>query len=57
MHVSTISRDRSKFDDKSEKGIFLCFEKGMKGFGVYNPKSNKAHISRNVIFYYLRLDI
>lgn len=50
-YVSTFGRDRSKFDDRADRGIFVGYENGMKGYKIYNLKSKKVVVSRNVIFF------
>ena len=42
--------ERSKLDSKSRKCVFLGFEKGIKGYRLWNPISKKMVISRDVIF-------
>lgn len=49
--VSTLLRNRTKFEDRAEKGIFLGYEMGMKGYRIYSFKSNKVLVSRNVRFF------
>ncbi len=48
MHVS--SDERSKLDPKSRQCIFLGYEKGVKGYKLWDPKANKVVISRDVVF-------
>ena len=48
MHVS--SEERSKLDAKSVQCIFLGYQKGVKGFKLWDPKANKVVISRDVVF-------
>ena len=46
-----IGRDeRPKFDAKSSHCIFVGYQKGVKGFKLWDPKVNKVVISRDVIF-------
>ena len=46
-----IARDeRSKLDAKSRQCIFLGYQKGVKGFKLWDLKANKVVISRDVIF-------
>jgi hypothetical protein len=48
VHVQ--SRERTNLDPKSRKCIFLGFEKGVKGYRLWDPISKKKVISRDVIF-------
>ena len=48
MHIS--SEERSKLDAKSKQCIFLGYQKGVKGFKLWDPKANKVVISRDVVF-------
>ena len=43
-------KKRSKLDDKTEKGIFVGYNSQSKGYRIYNLKSNKIIISRDVEF-------
>lgn len=40
----------SKLDSKSKKCIFLGFEKGIKGFKLWDPEVKKRVLSRDVVF-------
>ena len=42
--------ERSKLDAKSRQCIFLGYQKGVKGFQLWDPKANKVVISKDVIF-------
>ena len=48
MHVQ--SGERTKLDPKSKNYIFFGFEKGVKGYRLWDPISKKKVISRDVIF-------
>ena len=42
--------ERSKLDSKSKKCIFLGFEKGVKGYKLWDPVAQKVVISGDVVF-------
>ncbi|KAG6512700.1 hypothetical protein ZIOFF_030829 [Zingiber officinale] len=42
--------NRNKFDDKSEKCIFIGYSERSKAYKLYNPKTKKIVISRDVLF-------
>ena len=42
--------ERSKLDAKSRQCIYLGYQKGVKGFKLWDMKANKAVISRDLIF-------
>ena len=44
------SEQRSKLDSKSKQCIFLGFKKGVKGFKLWDPSSQKVVVSRDVVF-------
>ena len=39
-----------KLSDRSVKMVFLRYADATKGYRMYDPESNKLHISRDVIF-------
>lgn len=47
-HISTPNRD--KFDEKSEKLIFVGYSDESKGYRLYNPTTRKLVVARDVIF-------
>ena len=49
-YVHMQSGERSKLDSKSRKCVFLGFEKGVKGYRVWDPISKKTVTSKDVIF-------
>ena len=49
-YVHVQSGEFSKLDSKSRKCIFLGFEKGVKGYRLWNPISKKTVTSKDVIF-------
>ncbi|KAJ4817458.1 polyprotein [Rhynchospora pubera] len=44
------SQNRRKLDQKSEKCVFIGYCLQSKGYRLYNPKSNKIVVSRDVMF-------
>src|ERR1044072_5809073 len=48
VHIS--SEDRSKLDHKSSRCIFIGFNKGVKGYKLWDPVKKKVVVSRDVIF-------
>lgn len=49
-YMKTPSVHNTKLDDRSKKVINLGREPGTKGYRLYDPKENRIHISRDVIF-------
>ena len=49
-YAHIVGDERSKLDAKSRQYIFLRYQKGVKGFKLWDPKANKVVISRDVIF-------
>jgi len=49
--VSTLTNNRSKFDSRSKKCIFLGFKVRIKGYIVLDVKTREIFISRNVVFH------
>ena len=49
-YVHVQSGECSKLDLKSRKCVFLGFEKGVKGYRLWDPISKKMVTSRDVIF-------
>ncbi|KAL5836714.1 hypothetical protein ACOSQ3_013883 [Xanthoceras sorbifolium] len=45
-----LDEKRKKLDDKGEKCIFLGVSKQSKAYKLYNPKTKKIVISRDVVF-------
>ncbi|KAK4406351.1 Retrovirus-related Pol polyprotein from transposon TNT 1-94 [Sesamum angolense] len=49
-YVHIITEKRHKLEEKTEKGIFLGYSTQSKGYGIYNLKTKKLIISRDVEF-------
>ena len=49
-YVHVQSKEHSKLDSKSTKCVFLGFEKGVKGYRLWDPISKKTVTNRDVIF-------
>ena len=50
VHVKQAGPGISKLSDRSTPMVFIGYEKGTKGYQVYDPLAKKLHISRDVIF-------
>jgi len=50
VHVKQVGPGISKLSDRSTQMVFIGYEKGTKGYRVYDPLAKKLHISRDVIF-------
>jgi hypothetical protein len=50
VYVHMPSEERSKLYPKSRQYIFLGYEKGVKGYKLWDPKENKVVINRDVVF-------
>ena len=48
MHVP--DQQRRKFDDKSQKYIFVGYDQASKGYMLYDPVEKKRRTSRDVVF-------
>ncbi|GKA50384.1 retrovirus-related pol polyprotein from transposon TNT 1-94, partial [Tanacetum coccineum] len=49
-YVHVPSQKRSKLDDRSEKHVFVGYDKQSKGYKLYNPVTRKVVVSRDVEF-------
>lgn len=49
-YAHILKQEREKFDEKGVKNIFVGYSNESKGYHLYNPKTNKIVISRDVIF-------
>ncbi|GJW86332.1 retrovirus-related pol polyprotein from transposon TNT 1-94 [Tanacetum coccineum] len=48
--LETNQRHRSKLNDRSEKHVFVGYDKQSKGYKLYNPVTRKVAVSRDVEF-------
>jgi hypothetical protein len=49
--VSTLTRDRGKFDHRSIPFIFIGYPNGTKGYKLFNLFTKSVFISRRVVFH------
>lgn len=48
--LSDAGLDKSFGDPKSQEGIFVGYAAGSSRYRVYNPRSRKVYVSRDVVF-------
>jgi hypothetical protein len=49
-YVRNTNPHLSKLEDHGHQMIFIVYEQGTKGYGVYDPVSKKVHITRDIVF-------
>jgi hypothetical protein len=49
-HVKIVGPRLKKLDDRSRSMVFVGYEPGSKAYRVYDPTSQRVHVSRDVIF-------
>jgi hypothetical protein len=50
VHVKKTGPGVNKLSDRSTPMVLMGYEKGTKGYRVYDPVAKKLHISRDAIF-------
>jgi hypothetical protein len=49
-HVKTARPQLKKLDDRSTPMVFMGYDVGSKAYKLYDPVSQRAHVSRDVVF-------
>ncbi|WVZ71925.1 hypothetical protein U9M48_020454 [Paspalum notatum var. saurae] len=49
-HVKNVKPHLGKLEDRSTPMVFLGYEQGSKAYRLYDPRAERVHISRDVVF-------
>jgi hypothetical protein len=49
-HVKKVRSHVTKLEDKSVQMVMFGYEEGSKAYRMYNPTTNKVHVTRDVVF-------
>ena len=49
-HMKVTTPNLKKLDDRSRRTIFVGYEPGSKAYRVYDPVSQRVHVSRDLVF-------
>jgi hypothetical protein len=49
-YVNNTNPGLSKLDDRDRRMVFAGYEVGTKGYRMFDPVTNKVHVSRDVVF-------
>jgi hypothetical protein len=49
-HVKNTAPNLKKLDDRGRPMIFIIYEEGTKGYCVYDPSTERVHVTRDVVF-------
>ncbi|WVZ53212.1 hypothetical protein U9M48_004185, partial [Paspalum notatum var. saurae] len=49
-HVKNVKPRLGKLEDRSTPMVFLGYEQGSKAYRLYDPRAERVHISRDVVF-------
>jgi transposase InsO family protein len=49
-YVKNTSPNLKKLDDRSHTIVFIGYERGTKGYRVYDPSTGRVHVPRDVVF-------
>ena len=56
-HVHVCDKGRKKLDERSHKCVFVGVSEESKAYRLYDPKTNKIIVSRDVVFDESRLGL
>jgi hypothetical protein len=49
-YVRNSSSNLKKLDDRSQPMVFIGYERGTKGYHVYDPISQQVRVTRDIVF-------
>ena len=49
-HMKVTTPNLKKLDDRSRRTIFVGYEPGSKAYRVYDPVTQRMHVSRDLVF-------